>query len=185
MKRPETNNKHVKGGQRPSLERPDSGTAVVKKNREQLMDELATNVCKLTGTHSYDVGDRIICQVANAQVWPKPADGTDHVIQAIALIGEMAPKNVTEAMLAVQMIATNEAALMFVRRSILEGQNMEAVDANVLRATRLMRLFLQQTDAMQKLKGKAGQQALTVEQVNVHQGGQAIVGSVSTSKEGG
>jgi hypothetical protein len=90
-----------------------------------------------------------------------------------------------EAMLAAQMIATSEAALMFVRRSTAEGQNFEAVDANVLRATRLMRLFIQQTDAMQKLKGKAGQQTLTVEQVNVHQGGQAIVGSVSTLKEGG
>ena len=171
--------------QLPSLERPDSGTAVVKKTRKQLIDELAMTVCESTGTHSYDVADRILSQVVNAQVWPKPTDDDDCVIDAIAFIREMAPRNVMEAMLAAQMIATNEAALMFVRRSTAEGQNFEAVDANVLRATRLMRLFIQQTDAMQKLKGKAGQQTLTVEQVNVHQGGQAIVGSVSTSKEGG
>jgi hypothetical protein len=47
---------------------PIRATAVVKKTREQLIEELAMRVCKVTGTHSFDVGDRIICQVANAQV---------------------------------------------------------------------------------------------------------------------
>ena len=176
-----TNNKRVKAIQRP--EQPDSVTAVVEKTREQLLGELATNICKLTGTQSYAVGDRIIHQIASAQVWPKAEDEDAHLIEAMALIGEMAPQNATEAILAVQMIATNEAALMFIRRATLEDQSSEASDANVLRATRLMRVFLQQLEAVQKLKGKAGQQPLTVEQVHVHQGGQAIVGSVSTSKE--
>jgi hypothetical protein len=44
-----------------------------------------------------------------------------------------------------------------------------------------MRLHLEQIEAMQKLKGKAGQQK-TVEHVHVHEGGQAIVGPVSTTK---
>jgi hypothetical protein len=95
----------------------------------------------------------------------------------------MAPKNVVEAMLAVQMIASHEASLLFLRRATLDDQSTEGIDANVLRATRLMRVFAQQVEAMQKLKGKAIQQTLTVEQVNVHQGGQAIVGSVNTSKK--
>jgi hypothetical protein len=166
------------------LERPDS-TKVVKTTREQIMDELAPLICKMTGTHSPDVAHRIVCQVGYAQVWPKPADRVDQMAKSVALIGEMAPQNATEAMVAAQMIATNDAALMFVQRSTLEGQTFEGVDANVLRATRLMRLFLQQVEAMQKLKAKASLQNLTVEQVNVHQGGHAIVGAVSTSIEGG
>jgi hypothetical protein len=44
-----------------------------------------------------------------------------------------------------------------------------------------MRLHLEQIEAMQKLKGKAGQQRVTVKHVHVHEGGQAIVGAVSTS----
>jgi|SRR5450432_2905597 hypothetical protein len=60
MKRRGANNKRVSRIQRPSLEPPDSGNAVVEKTQEQLFGELATNVCKLTGTHSYPVGDRII-----------------------------------------------------------------------------------------------------------------------------
>jgi hypothetical protein len=49
-------------------------------------------------------------------------------------------------------------------------------DANVLRATRLMRVFIEQLEAMQKLKGKPRQQRVTVEHVHVHKGGQAIDG---------
>jgi hypothetical protein len=57
-------------------------------------------------------------------------------------------------------------------------------DLNVLRATRLMRVFNEQLEAMQKLKGKAGQQTVTVEHVHIHKGGQAIVGAVSAPKIG-
>lgn len=84
------------------------------------------------------------------------------------------------------MVATGEAALMFMHRATLPEQPTENIDRNVARATRLMRLHLEQIEAMQKLKGKAGQQKVTVEHVHVHEGGQAIVGAVSTSKgEGG
>ena len=42
-----------------------------------------------------------------------------------------------------------------------------------------MRIFNEQLEAMQKLKGKASQQKVTVEHVHVHEGGQAIVGAVN------
>ena len=136
----------------------------------------------MTGTHSYDVADRIIVQVANALVLPKPKNTDDCIIGGIRAIAEMAPQNATEAMLATQMIAANDAALTFLKRAALENQNTEAIDPNVLRATRLMRVFNEQLEAMQKLKGKAGQQKVTVEHVHVHRGGQAIVGAVSAAK---
>lgn len=48
-----------------------------------------------------------------------------------------------------------------------------------------MRLFLEQVEAIQKLKGKAAQQKVTVEHVHLHQGGQAILGAVATKGRGG
>ncbi|HEY4932056.1 MAG TPA: hypothetical protein VII23_10830 [Terriglobales bacterium] len=87
-------------------------------------------------------------------------------------------------MLATQMIAANEAALMFLGRATNENQYPEAIDTNVLRATRLMRLFGEQLEAMQKLKGKSGRQSVRVEHVHVHDGGQAIVGTVTSSGTG-
>ena len=51
-------------------------------------------------------------------------------------------------------------------------------------AQKLMALYAQQVAALDKHRGK-GQQKVTVEHVNVHSGGQAIVGHVETGKGGG
>lgn len=85
-------------------------------------------------------------------------------------------------MLAVQMMGVHQAALMFLKNATVEQQTAEGRDLNLLRATRLMRLFLEQLEAMQKLKGKAGQQKVTVEHVHVHEGGRAIVGAVGVGE---
>ena len=97
---------------------------------------------------------------------------------AIALVAEMQPTTATEAMLAAMMIGTQQRAMTFLTLATLDGQTIEGADANVLRATRLMRVFNEQIEAMAKLKGKGGQQRVVVEHVNVESGGQAIVGAV-------
>jgi hypothetical protein len=66
----------------------------------------------------------------------------------------------------------------FLARAVAEGQTLLGADANVLRATRLLRLFTEQLEAMSKLKGKTSQQKVIVEHVTVAAGGQAIVGVV-------
>ena len=184
MKQTKTNMKQTRAVENPSSERQDSSeTAVMKKAKQQLMnDEMIRTIQESTGTHNDLVADRIIIQVGDALVWRKPTDDEDLLGTAISFMREIAPQNATESMLGTQMIATNEAALMFVSRATSEDQTTEGVDANVLRATRLMRVFMQQAEAMHKLRAKPSQQTLTVEQVNVHHGGQAIVGSVNAPK---
>ncbi len=98
---------------------------------------------------------------------------------ATASLAELEPRTATEAMLAVQMIGAQRTAMKFLERATLPGQTSEGMDANVLRATRLMRLFNEQVETMAKLKGKGGQQRVVVEHVTVAAGGQAIVGSVT------
>jgi DNA-binding winged helix-turn-helix (wHTH) protein len=120
---------------------------------------------------------------SNALVWPNLKQ-EDAIVPTVAMMAEMAPQNATEAMLAIQMIAASEAALLFLKRATAEGQTLDGCDANVFRATRLMRIFNEQLAAMQKLKGKAGQQKVTVEHVHVHKGGQAIVGTVAATGPG-
>lgn len=157
-----------------------------KATREGAVNALITTACEVTGTQHLDAADRFIAQVAYGLVWPKPRDPDDHLVRASAIMSEMAPKSATEAMLATQMIAANDAALMFLRRATLDEQYTDAIDSNVLRATRLMRVFTEQLEAMQKLKGRTCQQKVTVEHVHVHQGGQAIVGPIRTRPgEGG
>jgi hypothetical protein len=46
-----------------------------------------------------------------------------------------------------------------------------------------MRLFVEQLEAMARLKGKTREQKVTVEHVHVYEGGQAIVGAVTGKEE--
>jgi hypothetical protein len=122
-------------------------------------------------------------------VCPRPKDIDASIVTTIGTIAAMAPQNLTEAMLSGQMIAVNDAVHLLLARATAENQHAEAVGANVLLAIRLMRVlairlmrvFNEQLAAMQKLKGKAGQQKVTVEHVHVHKGGQAIVGAVAAT----
>jgi len=166
------------------LQTDSQAFAVEQRTEEQIIDEVLTRPCTALGAQTPEVANRLLVQVGNAMVWPRPGNDGDAVLKGFASLEEMAPQNVTEAMLATQMIATNDAALMFLGRATLEGQNFEAVDANVLRATRLMRLYGAQIEAMQKLKGKSGQQRVRVEHVHVYDGGQAIVGTVTAGGTG-
>ena len=180
MKRSGKSNELVQKFPKTASPEADSRAVVVNKTQEQLVDELSLITRQATGTQSHDVADRIIEQVTGVHVWPRPKDASDQVIQAVLTMAEMAPQNATEAMLAVQMIAANDAALLFLRRATADGQTVEGSDGNVLRATRLMRLFTEQLAAMAKLKGKTGQQKVVVEHVHVHSGGQAVVGAVAS-----
>ena len=154
--------------------------AIAEAQRQKRIDEVLKHSCEVTGARTDEFADRIIVQAAGSLVSPRPKDGRDvRVVAGFAAIAEMAPQNATEAMLATQMIAAHEAAMMFLNRATVDGQYPANIDANVLRALRLMRTFGQQLEALQKLRGKTGQQRVTVEHVHVHEGGQAIVGAVT------
>jgi len=152
--------------------------AIAEAMSQKRIDGLLKHSCEVTGARTGEFADRIIAQAAGALVSPKPKSADVRVIEGFAAITEMAPQNATEAMLATQMFAVHEAALLFLRRAPNDEYHT-AADADVLRAVRLMRVFTEQLAAMERLKGRAGQQKVTVEHVHVHEGGQAIVGAVA------
>src|SRR5262249_22517364 len=61
--------------------------------------------------------------------------------RAFTALEEMKPNGITQSMLAVQMVGVHNAAVDFLSRSSTNGDS-DIVDRNVLRATRLMRLFV-------------------------------------------
>lgn len=167
MKKPEDNGK---------------GGAVIKVRSPEERAELMKKFRKITGTTTESGAERVISQMLSMQAWFKDETEEKRVTAAADLIAEFQPSNPTEALLAVQMFGVHEAATLLLKRATVEGQTFEGTDANVLRATRLMRLFNEQVELMAKLKGRPSQQKVTVEHVHVHQGGQAIVGAVSTTR---
>ena len=98
---------------------------------------------------------------------------------AIEMLGQIKPEGALQSMLAVQMIGVHNSAVKFLMRATDENQTFEGTDANVHRAVRLLRLFNEQLEALATLRGKTSEQKVTVEHVHVHEGGQAIVGSLT------
>jgi hypothetical protein len=160
----------------------DNRTGVIKVKTPEERAEVLNGLCKMTGATTEKGALRIISQMLGVQAWFRDETEEERVVAAANMISGLAPANATEALLAVQMFGVHEAATLFLKRATLEGQTFEGADACVLRATRLLRLFNEQVDLMAKLKGKTSQQKVIVEHVHVHQGGQAIVGAVSTTK---
>ena len=147
--------------------------------------EAERTLCAIAGVRTKELACQLASQIVNLQLWSKPTGNFDSLMMATSLLGEMKPEPAVEGMLAVQMVGVHQAATMVLARANMEGQTFERADAYVLQATRLMRLFKEQLEALAKLKGKTGQQKVTVRHVHVHGGGQAIVGAVSESRSTG
>jgi hypothetical protein len=96
---------------------------------------------------------------------------------------EMEPKDAVEAMLVTQMTATN-AALSYALQQMVDAQHLQRVEAFDRIANKLARTFTIQVEALKKYRAKA-QQIVRVERVDVHEGGQAIVGDVTHQAGGG
>jgi hypothetical protein len=104
---------------------------------------------------------------------------------AVAMVHAIGPRDPVEAILACQMVAAHDTAMEMLRRARISEQPSEIVDSCVTRATRLMRTVTAQVTALKDYRNK-GQQTVTVQHVDVRDGGQAIVGGdVVLQKAGG
>lgn len=134
----------------------------------------------ITGTSDAELMLHLVQQVMNARTPVAQATKSNQDVSigaVLAALKGIAPQNEMEGMLAVQMVSTHNAAMECLRRAMIPGQTFEGRDQNLKHAAKLMSIYVQQLEALDKRRGK-GQQKITVEHVNVHAGGQAIVGNV-------
>ena len=94
----------------------------------------------------------------------------------------MAPRDPVERMLAVQMAATHVATIR-AGRWMATSDNLPQVEAHYTGFNKLARTFAAQVEALRKHR-TGGKQTVTVQHVNVADGGQAIVGNVKTGGRG-
>jgi len=90
----------------------------------------------------------------------------------------MKPKDSIEAMMITQMIAVHEMALSMSEKALITEQPNEFVEQNINRTTKLCRTYASLVEAFNKYRTK-GQQKITVQHVNVNDGGQAVIGDVN------
>lgn len=136
---------------------------------------------KAIGTADFDFYEGLMAQLVNASKDKAPSEKAANFM--LAVIKGIEPRDQIEAMLAAQMAAVHMASMTFARR-LAHVDNIPQQDSAKRAFNKLTRTFAAQVSALKEYRSK-GEQKMTVQHVHVAEGGQAIVGSVNASAEGG
>jgi hypothetical protein len=133
------------------------------------------------GAASVDFLNPFISQLVNAGSKGREADpeGSNFML---AVVKAIEPKDEIEAMLAAQMAAVHMATMTFARR-LNHVDTIPQQDSAERAFNKLARTFTTQIEALKRYR-TGGEQRVTVQHVNVNEGGQAIVGSVTHAPGG-
>ena len=175
-----------------SIRNPGSGR-LAKRSRSKNQSALTvaptekTNLEEATGSDQLHLQQHLIGQVRETLWTPgslSEEEKSARIGSAISLLRGIKPADETEGMLAVQMVATHNAATDCLRRAMIEGQSFEGREQNLKHAGKLLAIYSRQIEVLDKHRGK-GQQKVTVEHVHVAAGGQAMVGHIETGMTAG
>lgn len=96
------------------------------------------------------------------------------------LLSTYKPRDAVEAMLLTQMTAVHNLGMVALLRAGIETRSGSPENfKNSTNVHKLINLFTRQIDALLNYRGKLSTQKIVVEQVNVEQGGKAIVGNIA------
>jgi len=139
-------------------------------------------VSAMSGMHNYEYNTWFANQTANALA---PMTTTAETYSAaVAFLSSMSPADPIEGMLRARLFVLHNHSLTYIGRAANPQQTMKGADMNVNRSTKIMRLYNETLDALNKHKRKGEQKVVVQHQhVNVSEGGQAIVGS-NITREG-
>jgi hypothetical protein len=126
------------------------------------------------GTIDSDFMNGVLCQLANAN---SPGDEQSGLNFSISVVKGIEPRDQVEAMLAAQMAVTHTAAMRFARRLAL-AENLLELESAERSLNKLVRTFTTLTDALKRHR-TVSEQSVTVQNVSVKNGSQAIVGNVT------
>lgn len=135
------------------------------------------------GTTDTDLQGHLLDQVSQTFRGTISTDGADNEAtvgaanKAMAILNGIQPQDELEGMPAVQMIGVHNMAMRTMGLAMLGGQTFEGKKNNINYATKMLRTFMAQMEALKKYR-TGGQQKMIVEHVHVNEGGQAIVGTV-------
>ena len=143
-----------------------------------------TKLMEAVGTPDKDLQNYLMNQAIRTFKGCISSDGFDDTRMeefannAMALLNGIQPQDEIEGMLAIQMIAVHNMAMETMRLAMITGQPPQWVESNLNHATKMLRTFAAQMEALKRYR-TGGQQKVTVEHVHVTAGGQAIVGVVN------
>src|SRR6476619_1517656 len=102
-------------------------------------------------------------------------DRNRQLFVAVKGLQAFAPADEIEGMISAQAMAAHHASMECSRRAMLPDQPFEAAQGLRKAAANASRVFIELIAALDRRRGKGGQQVVRVEHVHVHSGGQAVV----------
>ena len=160
------------------LSSPPSGGGPLKIGKDagefESSASIAAALPRTFGTSDEDLSVELFQQVKRALPKSLIDPQGNH---ALAALYGISPRDTLEGLLATQMVAGHNLAMDLLKRAALAEQPA-VVELNLNSATKLLRTFTLQMDALNRYRGKDSQH-MVVGNVNVAGGGQAIVGSVT------
>lgn len=142
----------------------------------QKRDITLNALLRLSGTENRSIACFLIDSAKGALPEGKDLASSYNVL--LQGLYEMGPRDVIEGMLCSQAIALYAQGMMNLRRSE-QATYCDRAEAYMRQAVKLLRMNQETIEKLEKYRRK-GQQTVQVEHVHVHQGGQAIVGTVTT-----
>ena len=103
----------------------------------------------------------------------------------IAAMQGIGPDDVIADMVAAQLVAAYQATMGCYARAASDDIPLEVWRESLNQANKLSRTTAALVEALNRHRGKSGQQTVRVEHVTVEAGGQAVVGAVATGGRGG
>ena len=132
------------------------------------------------GTASSDFVSASLMQLIAAAKLPGGAMSETAVSASLALIETANPQDEVESALLIQMACTHTAA-MSVLATFAGRASEQNAPAKASAAARLMRAYATQVEALRRLRN-GNSQTVRVEHVHVNEGGQAVIGNVSSER---
>lgn len=139
-----------------------------------LEDIYYSTVAETTGVLNEFLGQQLIAQAQFATPYGKQLDVAAEAVAAALF--EMKPKDVIEGMLVTQMTSLHNQMMHYMRQSLEKDWEAEV---HISRFTKLNRHFIDTLHVLIKYRNR-GQQRVIVENVNVSEGGRAIIGHVES-----
>ena len=117
--------------------------------------DLLTEKCAViaTATHVTSLQNSRLAQIEEA-ISPdrSPAEYACAVVGAVQTVMELSPRNGVEAMLAIQMVATNDAAMECLKRAARARSHPETDDRDMRHALKLLSLYNRQVEVLAKVR---------------------------------
>jgi hypothetical protein len=169
--------------------RPDSAAVPTRKPVEIILDEAETDTLRPIGGSKSDRFNNTLIDAMVKTAWLQPgiADEDRRRLMFVAVKGLQAfkPTDEIEGMIATQAMAAHHASMECSRRAMVPDQPFEAAQGFRKAAANASRIFIELLSALDRRRGKGGQQVVRVEHVHVHPGANAVVGNIAIPAIGG